>query len=136
MADNEDLTHCIVCFDEYDKDENVPRLPSFTHTLCQSCLSSIITSSTQNTFKFPECRITHEITEKGVKEFPQSKHILSHLEKLEKDKITDAHCEEHKRPLVLYCTGSKCRKALYAMCYTEDHKSHTVTDFVKEAQRC
>ena len=71
-----------------------------------------------------------------MKEFPQNKYILSHLEKLEKGKITETYCKDHKRPLALYCTESKCRKSLCAMCYIDDHKNHNVTDLVQEAQRC
>ena len=136
MADDGDLTHCAICFDEYNKQENIPRLLSCSHTLCESCLFDLINASKHKSFKCPECRISHDVTERGVKEFPQNKYILSHLDTLEKENTSDTTCKDHKRPLALYCADSKCKKSLCTLCYIEDHKSHSVTDFVQEAQRC
>ena len=48
MADDGDLTHCAICFDKYNKQENIPRLLSCTHTLCESCLFDLINTSKHN----------------------------------------------------------------------------------------
>ena len=62
----------------------------------------------------PECRKQHTVTDRGVKQFQQNKYIVAHLASLTK---REELCNDHKRPLLLYCLNQSCLHPICQLCF-------------------
>ncbi len=62
-ADDDDngVTHCSVCFNEYDLSDHVPRILPCHHSLCDACIKRMV-ARTPGHLQCPECRHKYRST--------------------------------------------------------------------------
>ena len=121
------MMDCCVCFESYEEiGDHVPRLLPCSHTLCEKCLSNLITGG--NSLNCPECRIRHPATN-GVKSFPQNKYILQGIRRGD-NKIE--RCNEHNKDKDIYCKDQHCQKAICSLCLVKEHTGHEIVDIVEK----
>ena len=132
MADGEDITTCLVCFEDYtEMGDHIPRLLPCTHTICQKCLCDLVRGKNKKSLRCPECRRHHQ-AQYGLRSFPQNKYVLAHI-KTTKQKFEK--CQEHDAELSLFCKNTKCRKAICQLCMIKHHKVHDVVDMREELKK-
>ncbi len=51
--EDEDLTTCQICFEDYDMNERIPRFLPCTHTVCEMCIVQIISVKNKGKFRCP-----------------------------------------------------------------------------------
>ena len=154
------MTECPVCFKTYDESEAlIPRLLPCTHTMCHTCLGSIIKD---NNLVCPECSAEHHAAN-GAQTFFQNRYILRLLKnkrmKIYIRKPQDlghapvsqliptyqlhelimpsnlpkfSECKRHDRLLSLYCKEPACQMELCQIGMITDHKGHEVVDVIME----
>ena len=153
MADDDAMTECPVCLKTYDEsEERMPRLLPCTHTICHSCLGSIIKDSV---LVCPECSTEHHAAN-GAQTFFQNRYILRLLKvqprKIYVHKAKDevhapfplkvpvvlsnllnfSECKSHDRLLSLYCKEPACQMKLCQIGMIENHNGHEVVDIIVE----
>ena len=119
------LLSCQVCFEEFTEDvDHVPRLLPCTHTLCHTCIGQLIQGKN---IECPECRKKHE-AKSEEKSFPQNKYLLNQIKKKPNAQPSRPSqfetCERHGEELNLFCTESRCRKAICRLCLRKQHRGH------------
>ena len=129
MTDSEDITTCLVCFENYtETGDHIPRLLPCTHTICQKCLCDLVRGKNKKSLRCPECRRHHQ-AQYGLRSFPQNKYVLAHIKKIKQE---FQKCQEHDAELSLFCKNTKCRKAICQLCMIKHHKMHDVVDIREE----
>ena len=145
MADDDAMTECPVCLKTYDESEaRMPRLLPCTHTMCHTCLGSLIQG---NKLVCLECSAEHHAAN-GAQTFFQNRYILRllkskimvHIQKapvslqmvMPSNLLNFNECKRHDRLLSLYCKEPTCRMKLCQIGMIEDHKGHEVVDVIVE----
>ena len=72
-------------------------------------------------FKCPECREEYDVSEKGVKRFPDNRWIEDLLIR----KMT-FECLEHSLPLHFFCNNAECQEQICSACAIVEHKDHNI----------
>ena len=94
----------------------------------------------ENSLTCPEDNIKHDAG-KGIKTYPQNKYIIAHIfaqrakpKSIEQEKQLSELCEDHSRPLNIFCLEEKCQKFICMRCLRNDHKYHDFeeVDEIKE----
>ena len=119
------LLQCQVCFEEFQEDgDHVLRLLPCTHTLCHTCIGQLIR---RTRIECPECRKKHE-AKSEEKSFPQNKYLLNQIRKKSNELPSTPSqfetCEQHGEESNLFCTETKCRRAICRLCLRKQHKGH------------
>ena len=144
MADvGDDLSQCTVCFESYGENgDHIPRLLPCSHTLCSSCIRSMIR---KEILECPECRVKHEARNRH-KSFPQNKYIVTNIKNMRKQVAAVIaappkpepkqdlfpKCKEHGKEESFYCATKGCQKAVCSLCMLKYHKYDDVVDIEED----
>ncbi len=132
------LTHCSVCFEEYDLYKHTPRILPCFHTLCQECISHLLKqpNAAVDHLLCPHCRKKHVIQGKGFT-FQENEYIISFIKGSAKQiKNSDfSRCKIHNRELTHYCKTESCKKTICCKGWKEEHNEHDVIDVEEEKEK-
>lgn len=132
---NDSFLTCGTCLCIYDSTEHSPKLLPCSHTVCKSCLVSIVDAQVHDTgtFRCPICRETIGIPRGGVTSFPPSfivNQLLDLMSQQRRDVIPK--CSNHPSQELLFC--ETCDTVFCTLCTGGEHNGkgaseHTVIPF-------
>ena len=137
VDDVPEILQCPVCYEEFEEaGDHVPRILPCSHTLCESCIPRLIE---YNRLSCPICKKRHDAG-RAENRFPQNIFTLELIRtrsEMSRRKFNDEsrRCPDHeKNEKSLFCRDPGCQKAICTLCFSRDHRGHTVVAIEEEAQ--
>ena len=132
-----EILQCPVCYEEFEEaGDHVPRILPCSHTLCDSCIPRLME---YNRLSCPICKKRHDAG-RAENRFPQNIFTLELIKtrsEVSSRKLNDESrkCPDHERnEKSLFCRDPGCQKAICALCFSKDHRRHTVVAIEEETQ--
>ena len=136
LSNFEQQLTCPVCLELFNNPKSLPCL----HTFCQDCLGNF-SQEVKGGIHFltcPSCREPALVPDGGVCAFPPAFTINSFLELHQQmlAKQDTMECDQHKRPLDLFC--NTCQELLCVVCQVRSHKHHNyhlISDIIHDCKQ-
>ncbi|KAK7088538.1 uncharacterized protein [Littorina saxatilis] len=126
MSLNKQLLTCKLCLEVFKK----PKLLPCFHSYCEECLKNLAARHGGRSFPCPNCRTNVPVPQGGVSVFQSNFYIDS--AELERAKRKSSCTTHAKNDLVSFC--STCDLAICVECMLEQHKTHDIQAFGKQAR--
>jgi len=119
-----ELFSCGVCGRKYDANDHIPKvIPSCGHTLCASCLNTILHNTEFQVCPLDNIPFMNRIAENQEDPFPINIVMMQLLE--ERSRLQVEVCEMHREPSNLICLREKHR--ICKVCATSNnHREHPI----------
>ena len=118
-----DHVSCVVCMEQYNRTDHIPKLLPCQHTFCLACLLSLESNSCSMSIECPMCRSQHP---GSSHDFTTNRVAMDIAEDLQQQASLSLSCSEHAdAECVLVCID--CLAGICAKC-VKKHKDHRLED--------